>query len=313
MHSRIAGTGHYLPSRILTNQELARSVDTTDAWITSVTGIRQRHIAGDGESTSEMGALASVEALAAAGMRATDIDLIIVATITPDLVFPSTSALVQARLGARHVGCFDLSAACSGFVFALATADAMISSGRCTSALVIGAERMSKLLDWTDRATCVLFGDGAGAVVLVASDAPGIRSVSLHADGSMPDVLRAPSKQSPYLHMDGSAVFKFAVKGLVDGGKESLSTNAMEPRDLDWLIPHQANLRIIEASVRRLNIDEARVVVTVDRHANTSAASMPLALDEAVRDGRIRDGDRILLLSVGGGFTWGSCMLDWRS
>lgn len=313
MHSRIAGTGRYLPRRILSNQDLAKSVDTSDEWIRSMTGIRQRHIADHDESTAEMGALASLEALAAAGMRVTDIELIIVATITPDLVFPSTAALVQARLGARNVGCFDLSAACSGFVFALATADAMISSGRCASALVIGSERMSKLLDWNDRGSCVLFGDGAGAAVLVASSEPGVRTTSLHADGSMPDVLRAPSKESPYLYMDGPVVFKFAVKGFVEAGEASLSANGINPQDLDWLIPHQANLRIIEAASKRLQIDPARVVVSVDHHANTSAASIPMALDEAVRDGRIRNGNRVLLLSVGGGFTWGSCMLDWRT
>ncbi|MBS0326404.1 MAG: ketoacyl-ACP synthase III [Proteobacteria bacterium] len=313
MHSRIVGTGRYLPRRILTNQDLARSVDTSDEWIRSMTGIRQRHIAGDGESTAEMGVLASREALSAAGMNASEMDLIIVATITPDLVFPSTAALVQARLGARNVGCLDLSAACSGFLFALATADAMISAGRCRSALVIGSERMSKLLDWRDRGTCVLFGDGAGAVVLVASDEPGVRTSSLHADGSMPEVLRTPAVDSPYLHMDGPVVFKFAVKGFVEAGEASFAENGMQPRDLDWLIPHQANLRIIEASSKRLQIDRARVVVTVDRHANTSAASIPMALDEAVRDRRIISGNRILLLSVGGGFTWGSCMLDWRA
>lgn len=278
-----------------------------------MTGIRQRHIAGDGESTAEMGVLASREALSAAGMNASEMDLIIVATITPDLVFPSTAALVQARLGARNVGCLDLSAACSGFLFALATADAMISAGRYRSALVIGSERMSKLLDWHDRGTCVLFGDGAGAVVLVASGEPGVRTSSLHADGSMPEVLRTPAVDSPYLHMDGPVVFKFAVKGFVEAGEASLAENGMQPRDLDWLIPHQANLRIIEASSKRLQIDRARVVVTVDRHANTSAASIPMALDEAVRDRRIISGNRILLLSVGGGFTWGSCMLDWRA
>lgn len=313
MHSRIAGTGRYLPRGILTNHDLAKTVDTTDEWIRSMTGIRQRHFAGDGESTAEMGALASIEALSAAGMRAEDLDLIVVATITPDLIFPSTAALIQARLGARNVGCLDLSAACSGFVFALATADGMISSGQCRSALVIGSERMSKLLDWNDRGTCVLFGDGAGAAVLVASRERGVLSSSLHADGSMPDVLRAPSKQSPFLHMDGPVVFKFAVKGFVEAGEASLLANGMEPGDLDWLIPHQANLRIIEAATKRLKIDPSRVVLTVDRHANTSAASIPMALDEAVRDRRVRTGNRVLLLSVGGGFTWGSCMLDWRA
>jgi 3-oxoacyl-[acyl-carrier-protein] synthase-3 len=244
-------------------------------------------------------------------MRADAIDLIIVATITPDLVFPTTAAMVQARIGARTVGCFDLSAACSGFVFGLAMADGMIASGKCRSALVVGAERMSTLLDWSERSTCVLFGDGAGAAVLVSSDTPGLRTTSLHADGATPDVLRAPSKSSPYLHMEGGAVFKFAVRSLAEGGVEALRANDMGPSDIDWLIPHQANLRIIEASSKKLQIDAARVVVTVDRHANTSAASIPLALDEAVRDNRIERGDKVLLLSVGGGFTWASCMLEW--
>ena len=311
MHSRIVGTGSYLPSRILTNDELARSVDTSDEWIRSMTGIGQRHIAGDQESTTDMAAIAANRALAAAGMRADAIDLIIVATISPDLVFPTTAAMVQSRIGARTVGCFDLSAACSGFLFGLAMADGMIASGKCRSALVIGAERMSKLLDWSERSTCVLFGDGAGAAVLVSSETPGIRTTSLHADGSTPDVLRTPAKDSPYLHMDGGAVFKFAVRSMVDGGSEALRANGMTPDEVTWLIPHQANLRIIEASAKKLRIGAERVVVSVDRHANTSAASIPLALDEAVRDGRIKRGDTVLLLSVGGGFTWASCMLDW--
>ena len=276
-----------------------------------MTGITQRYVAGEHESTTDMAAQAAKEALAAAGIRADAIDLIIVATITPDLVFPTTAAMVQARIGARTVGCFDLSAACSGFLFGLAMADGMIASGKCQSALVVGAERMSKLLDWNERSTCVLFGDGAGAAVMVSSDTPGIRTTSLHADGATPDVLRAPSKTSPYLHMDGGAVFKFAVRSLVEGGQEAFRANDMSPGDVDWLIPHQANLRIIEASAKKLQIDAARVVVTVDRHANTSAASIPLALDEAVRDNRIEHGDKVLLLSVGGGFTWASCMLEW--
>ena len=311
MHSRIVGTGSYLPTRILSNAELARSVDTSDEWIQSMTGIRQRHIAGDGESTTDMAAIAAKRALAAAGMVADAIDLIIVATITGDLVFPTTAAMVQSQIGARTVGCFDLSAACSGFVYGLAMADGMISSGKCRSALVIGAERMSKLLDWNERSTCVLFGDGAGAAVLVASDSPGIKSTSLHADGSAPDTLRAPSKHSPYLHMDGGAVFRFAVRSLVEGGQEALHANDMASGDIDWLIPHQANLRIVETSAKKLQIEPTRVVVTVDRHANTSAASIPLALDDAVRDGRIQTGHRVLMLSVGGGFTWASCMLEW--
>ncbi len=276
-----------------------------------MTGICARHIAGDSESTTEMAAIAAQRALSAAGMAAGDLELIVVATITPDLVFPSTAAMLQARIGARDVGCFDLSAACSGFVFGLSVADGLIASGRCKAALVVGAERMSRLLDWKDRSTCVLFGDGAGAAVLVPSAQPGIRSTNMHAEGSSPDVLRTPSKVSPYLHMDGSVVFKFAVRALTDAGVEALRVNRMAPDEIDWVIPHQANRRIIEASAKKLHIDMRRVVITVDHHANTSAASIPLAMDEAIRDGRIRHGDTVLLLSVGGGFTWGSCMLQW--
>jgi 3-oxoacyl-[acyl-carrier-protein] synthase-3 len=311
MHSRIVGTGSCLPARVLSNVELARSVDTSDAWIQAMTGICARHIAAEGESTTEMAAIAAQRALLAAGMAASDLELIIVATITPDLVFPSTAAMLQARIGARDVGCFDLSAACSGFVFGLSVADGLITSGKCKAALVVGAERMSQLLDWKDRSTCVLFGDGAGAAVLVPSAQPGIRSANMHAEGSSPDVLRAPSKVSPYLHMNGSVVFKFAVRALADAGMEALRVNRMVPDEVDWVIPHQANRRIIEASAKKLHIDMTRVIITVDHHANTSAASIPLAMDEAIGDGRILRGDTVLLLSVGGGFTWGSCMLEW--
>jgi 3-oxoacyl-[acyl-carrier-protein] synthase-3 len=276
-----------------------------------MTGIVQRHISGDSESTTDMALAAARHALGAAGIAPESIDLIIVATITPDLVFPSTAAMVQARLGARHVGAVDLSAACSGFLYGMALADGMISSGKCNVALVVGAEVMSRLLDWNDRSTCVLFGDGAGAVVMVPAAKPGIRSVHLHADGATPDVLRAPSKTTPYLSMEGGVVFKFAVRGLVEGGTEALSANDVSAESLDWVIPHQANLRIIEASAKKLNIKKERVIVTVDQHANTSAASIPLALDAAVRDGRVKSGNRVLLLSVGGGFTWASSLVDW--
>jgi 3-oxoacyl-[acyl-carrier-protein] synthase III len=311
IYSRIVGTGSYLPSRIVTNNELASTLDTSDAWIRAMTGIVQRRIAGDGESTVDMAAIASTRALANSGINARDIDLIIVATITPDLVFPSTAALLQARLGARNVGALDLSAACSGFMYGLALADGMIASRRLKTALVVGAETMSRLLDWSDRSSCVLFGDGAAAVVLVSAENPGVRSIRLHADGSDPDVLCTPSRKSRFLHMDGGAVFKFAVRGLVEAGAEMLEANNITAASVDWVIPHQANLRIIDVCARKLNIPKEKVVVTVDRHANTSAASIPLALDAAVADGRVRTGDSVLLLSVGGGFTWAGGLINW--
>lgn len=276
-----------------------------------MTGIVQRHIAAEFETTTEMAAIAATRALRAAGLSAADIDLIVVATITPDLVFPSSAALLQARLGARHIGAFDLSAACSGFLYGLAVADAMISCGKSNIALVVGSERMSSLLDWNDRSTCVLFGDGAGAAIMVSNDRPGIRSTHLHADGGNPDVLRAPSKQTSYLHMHGASVFKFAVRGLVDGAMEALHGNNLSPDSVDLLIPHQANLRIIEVAAKKLGIPEERVAITVGRHANTSAASIPLALDASVSEGRLKSGDTILLVSVGGGFTWASALVDW--
>jgi len=311
IYSRIVGTGSYLPSRIVTNDELASTLETSDAWIRTMTGIVQRRIAGDGETTAEMAAMASARALANAGVNARDVDLIIVATITPDLVFPSTAALLQARLGARNIGAFDLSAACSGFMYGLALADGMIVSSRLKTALVVGAETMSRLLDWNDRSTCVLFGDGAAAVVLVPAENPGVRSVRMHADGSDPDVLCTPSKKNRYLHMDGGSVFRFAVRGLVEAGAEMLEANNIAAASVDWVIPHQANLRIIEACARKLSIAKEKVIVTVDRHANTSAASIPLALDAAVTDGRVRTGDNVLLLSVGGGFTWAGGLITW--
>ena len=296
----------------MSNAAVANIVNTSDAWIRSMTGIEQRYIAGEGESTTDMALVAAQRALQNANVHPSDLDLIIVATITPDLVFPSTAAMVQSRLGARHIGAFDLSAACSGFLYGLAMVDGMIASGRCKAALVIGAERMAQLLDWTERATCVLFGDGAAAAVLLPSDKPGIHSIHLHADGSNPDVLRAPSKKSPYLHMEGGTVFKFAVRGLVEGGQEALAANKLTSNDVDWLIPHQANLRIIEASAKKLNVPREKLIITVDRHANTSAASIPLALDSAVSQGQFRVGDKVLLLSVGGGFTWASTLIEWR-
>jgi 3-oxoacyl-[acyl-carrier-protein] synthase-3 len=310
--SRIIGTGGYLPAHAMTNHELATVVETSDEWIRAMTGIARRHIAGDGETTAEMAALASEQALQAAAVPARDLDLIIVATITPDRVFPSTAALLQARLGARQIGAFDVSAACSGFLYALASADAMIASGRCACALVVGAERMSTLLDWSDRATCVLFGDGAGAVVLTASDSPGVRSVDLHADGSTPGVLYAGGESAErYVRMQGPAVFRFAVDAFVEGAAEAMQRNEASIGSVDWIVPHQANLRIIDLAAKRLGVANERMVVTVADHGNTSAASLPLALDTAVRDGRIRSGHHVLLLSVGGGFTWASSLVEW--
>ncbi len=312
MYSSITGTGHYLPSTIVTNDEIARRLDTSDEWIRSMTGIRCRHIAGPEEEASDMALTAAREALAAAEIRASQIDAIVVATITPDMVFPATAALLQAKLGARHVCAFDLSAACSGFLYGLAVADGMVSKNAARHVLVVGTDKMSRLLDWNDRSTCVLFGDGAGAVVVSAANRPGIRSTHLHADGHQPGVLKcAPYLGSPYVHMDGGAVYRFAVRGLIESAEEALRGAEINSDAIDWLIPHQANLRIIEAASRRLGIPVERVVVTVDRHANTSAASIPLALDEAVRDGRIRSGDQVLLIGVGGGYTWGSVLLRW--
>jgi 3-oxoacyl-[acyl-carrier-protein] synthase-3 len=309
--SRIVGTGSYLPTTVWSNADVARKVNTSDQWIRTMTGITQRHVAGDGESTTDMAVAAGQRALRASGVDARQLDLIVVATITPDLIFPSTAAMVQARVNAPHIGAFDLSAACSGFLNGMAIVDGMIASGRCKAALVIGAERMTRMLDWNERSTCVLFGDGAAAVVMVPSQTPGVMSARMHAHGSSPDLLRAPSKLTPYLHMDGGAVFKFAVRGLVEGGQEALASNNMTASDLDWVIPHQANLRIIEVSARKLEIPSERVIVTVDRHANTSSASIPLALDDSVNRQLLTHGNNIFLKSAGRGFTWASCMIRW--
>ena len=318
MHSRIVGTGRYLPSRILTNAELAQRVATSDEWIRSRTGIAQRHIAADGEQTSDLALAAAREALAAASIAPADVDLIIVATTTPDMVFPSTACILQAKLGARGGPAFDVQAVCSGFVYALAIADKMVASGAVRNALVVGAEIYSRILDWNDRGTCVLFGDGAGAVVLVPSPEPGILSAHLHADGHYSDILCVPGQVrngvvagSPFVHMDGQGVFKFAVRVLAEVANEALSANRMTAADIDWLIPHQANLRIMDATAKKLDLPLDKVVSTVDVHANTSAASIPLALDVAVRDGRVRAGQCVMLVGVGGGFTWGSVLLRW--
>jgi len=317
-YSRIVGTGSYLPEKILTNRDLELAVDTTDEWIQTRTGIRQRHIADDSQKTSDLALKASQSALDAAGVAATELDLIVVATTTPDVVFPSTACFLQAKLGARNCPAFDVQAACSGFVYGLSTADQFLRSGQYRNALVVGAEIYSRILDWSDRATCVLFGDGAGAVVLRRDSAPGILSSHLHADGAYANLLSVPGTVSggkatgrPLLQMDGGGVFKFAVKALDDLVEEALAANGMQKSDIDWLVPHQANIRIIQASAKKLGLSMEKVVVTVDRHANTSAASIPLALDEAARDGRIRAGQHVLLEAVGGGFTWGAALVKW--
>ena len=317
-HSRIAGTGSYLPRQVVTNIDLESCIDTTDAWIRTRTGIRERHIAADDEHTSDLAVHAAGPALAAAGMTAADVDLIVVATTTPDMVFPSTACIVQDKLGCHGGAAFDVQAVCSGFVYGLALADRMVSGGMARNALVVGAEIYSRIIDWQDRGTCVLFGDGAGAVVLVPAREPGILSAHLHADGSHRGMLCVPGTVArggvegrPFLHMDGQAVFKFAVRVLAEVAHEALEANGLTTRDIDWLIPHQANERIIEATAKKLGVGMDRVVTTVERHANTSAASIPLALDEAVRDGRVRRGQRVMMLGVGGGFTWGSVLVQW--
>lgn len=317
--SRIAGTGSYLPAQVLTNDDLARrGVDTSDEWVRTRTGIRQRHVAAEGELTSDLALAAAQRALAAAGFAASDLDTIIVATTTPDMIFPSTACILQDRLGVRGGPAFDVQAVCSGFVYALSVADAMIRTGAAKNALVVGAETYSHILDWSDRRTCVLFGDGAGAVVLVPSAEPGILATRLHADGSQRGILSVPGQVRdgkvtgrPFLQMDGQAVFKLAVRALTEVADEALAAAGLSREAIDWLIPHQANLRIMDATAKRLSVPSGRVVATVDRHANTSAASVPLALDEAVRDGRIRPGDHVMMLGVGGGFTWGSVLVRW--
>jgi 3-oxoacyl-[acyl-carrier-protein] synthase-3 len=318
VRSRIAGTGGYLPERCVTNADLAQRVDTSDDWIVARTGIRVRHIAADGETTSDLALAASRRALEAAGIAASEVDLIVVATTTPDMIFPSTACILQDKLGVAGGPAFDVQAVCSGFVYALALADKMVAGGSARNALVVGAEIYSRILDWNDRGTCVLFGDGAGAVVLVPSANPGILSSHLHADGSHRRTLEVRGhvangviEDSPYLTMDGHAVFRFAVKVLADVAREALDANAMTAADIDWLIPHQANIRIMDATAKKLGLPSSKVVATLDRHGNTSAASIPLALDVAVRDGRILPGHHVMLAGVGGGFAWGSILLRW--
>lgn len=318
IYSRIAGVGSYLPGNPVSNDDLvARGIDTSDEWIVTRTGIRARHLAAAGQTSSQMGREAAEKALAMAGIDAAELDLIIVATSTPDYIFPSTACLLQGALGNKGATAFDLQAVCSGFVYALSVADKFIRSGTHKKALVVGAETFSRILDWKDRGTCVLFGDGAGAVVLEASEQPGILATALHADGSQVGILSVPGQVAagqvtgdPFLRMEGQAVFKTAVRVLADVAEECCTAAGIASGELDWLIPHQANIRIIDATSKKLGLSRDKVVVTVDRHGNTSAASVPLALDEAVRDGRIQRGQKVLLEGVGGGFTWGAVLFQ---
>ena len=320
VYSRIAGTGSYLPEKILTNADLEKIVETSDQWIRERTGIQQRHIAAEGQTTVDLAEQAARRALDAAGVAAGDLDLIVMGTTTPDIVFPSSACLLQARLGANGCPAFDVNAACSGFIFALTTADKFIRSGAAKTVLVVGSETLTRMLDWSDRNTCVLFGDGAGAVVLKADAETGILSTHLHADGGKKELLYNPVGVSAgFKHdeknaglrvlMAGSDVFKYAVKALDSVVDEALEANGIDKSQLDWLIPHQANLRIIEATAKRLAMPMDRVVLTVHKHGNTSAASVPLALDEAVRSGKLQRGQLVLLEAFGGGFTWGSALL----
>jgi 3-oxoacyl-[acyl-carrier-protein] synthase-3 len=318
-YSRIIGTGSYLPERVMTNQELESMVDTSDEWIVTRTGIRERRLAAEGETTRDLAYEASVRAMDAAGVTKDEIDLIIVATTTPDRIFPSTACLLQDRLDIHGCAAFDVQAVCTGFVYALSVADKFIRTNAARCALVVGAETLSRIIDWTDRSTCVLFGDGAGAVVLKASDSPGILNSHLHADGRYKELLTVPVGVSDgfekikageaYVQMQGNEVFKMAVNTLGRIVDETLEAADLKQSDIDWLVPHQANIRIIGATARKLDLSMDHVVVTVDRHGNTSAASIPLAFDEAVRDGRIKSGDTILMEAFGGGFTWGSVLL----
>lgn len=315
--SRVAGTGGYVPGVPVTNHDLvARGIETSDEWIAERTGIRARHLAAENETTSQMAAAAARRALEAAGVSAADVDLVIVATTTPDAVFPSTACLVQNELGI-HPGAvaFDVQAVCSGFVYALTIADKFIKSGSHKRALIIGAEKLSRILDWSDRATCVLFGDGAGAILLEAATEPGVLASALHADGRQNEILHVKGQisggqilGSPFIKMDGQAVFKFAVRVLGEVAVEVLERAELKQEDLDWFIPHQANIRIMQSAAKRLHLESDRMIVTVDRHGNTSAASVPLAFDTAVRDGRIKRGQTVMVQGVGGGFTWGAVL-----
>ncbi len=316
--TKIISTGSYLPEKILTNDDLSKFVDTSDEWIRTRSGIRARHIAADGEETSDLALAAAKRALEAAGLTATDIDLLVVATTTPDVIFPSTACIVQDKLGAKNAVAFDIQAVCSGFVYALSIVDKMVSTGAYKNALVIGAEIYSRILNWNDRGTCVLFGDGAGAVVVTRSQTPGILATKLHSDGSRRAILNVPGHVrngvvygDPHVHMDGPAVFKMAVNVMADVCNETLAMANMTAADIDWLVPHQANVRIIDATGKRLGVAPEKTIVTVQGQGNTSAASIPLALDTAVRDGRIKPGDVVQTVGVGGGFTWGSALIRW--
>jgi 3-oxoacyl-[acyl-carrier-protein] synthase-3 len=316
IYSRIVGTGSYLPPRVMDNAEFAQRLETSDAWIRERTGIARRHIADESQTSSDLALEACRFALKSANLKAEDVDLIVVATSTPDYIFPSTACLLQAKLGIKGCAAFDVQAVCTGFIYALATADGFIKNGTASKALVVGTEVFSRILDWNDRGTCVLFGDGAGAVLLAADSKPGIHATRLHADGSLAGMLSVPGNVSrgkvigsPFLQMNGQGVFKFAVRVLEESARETVAAAGMQLADIDWLIPHQANVRILEATARKLEIPSAKLVVTVDHHGNTSAASVPLSLDEFVRAGRIRAGQRLLLQGVGGGFTWGSSVV----
>ena len=317
-HSKIIGTGSYLPEKILTNQDLESIVDTNDSWIRTRTGIEQRHIAADNEMASDLAVNACLKAIESADISIDKIDLIIVATTTPDMTFPSTACILQNKLGIKDCPAFDVQAVCSGFVYALATADMFIRAGKYKTALVVGTEIYSRLLDWSDRSTCVLFGDGAGAVLITKSDQPGILSSHLHANGSHYNTLSLPGNIShgkiqgnPFVTMEGNTVFKFAVKVMEEIVYEALSENNLQTSDIDWLIPHQANIRIIRSTAKKLGISMEKVVTTIAKHGNTSAASIPLALDLAVRDKRIKPNQNVLLEGVGGGFTWGAVLIRW--
>jgi len=319
MYSKIIGTGSYLPAKVLTNFDLEKIVETSHDWIVSRSGIHERHIAADNELTSDLALQASLRAIEAAAISAEEIDLVIVATTTPDQVFPSTACILQDKLGIKnHCAAFDMQAVCGGFVYAMNTADLYIRGGQAKTVLVVGAEVLSRILDWSDRTTCVLFGDGAGAVVLRASKTPGIVASKLHADGSHRGMLKADGnirngevQGDPFIKMEGKAVFKFAVKVLSEVAEEVLEESNLQDSDIAWLVPHQANIRIMEATAKKLGLSMDNVIVTVATHGNTSAASIPLALDTAVRDGRIKAGQNILLEAVGGGFTWGAVLIKW--
>jgi len=319
MYSKIIGTGSYLPAKVSTNFDLEKIVDTSHDWIVSRSGIVERHFAAENEMTSDLALQASLRAIESAGIKADDIDLVIVATTSPDQIFPSTACILQDKLGIKSRGAaFDMQAVCGGFVYAMNTADMYIRGGQASTALVVGADVLSRMLDWSDRTTCVLFGDGAGAVVMKASNAPGIIASKLHADGSHRGMLKVEGnlrngevQGDPFIKMEGQAVFKFAVKVLSEVVDEVLEENNLKGSDIDWLVPHQANIRIMEATAKKLGLSMDKVIVTVATHGNTSAASIPLALDIAVRDGRIKAGQNIILEAVGGGFTWGAVLIRW--